>query len=210
MPFYLKKRITKENIMKMIKTAFVGFVLFASSLANAGLIDLTPSESAYTTVNGLDWLDWSATDNMSNSSALSAYSGWRLATVAEAKSLMSLAFANVVYDSENIARLNGSYSSNFNAFASLFGITCTTCGNTGVYAQVSGIGLVGTRYLNSNSIYAFNGYLSSKYNGNIAQHHAGIALVRSATLASVEVPEPSTFAIFALGIMGLASRRFKK
>jgi len=27
---------------------------------------------------------------------------------------------------------------------------------------------------------------------------------------STEVPEPSTLAIFALGIMGLASRRFKK
>lgn len=30
------------------------------------------------------------------------------------------------------------------------------------------------------------------------------------TLHYTEVPEPSTLAIFALGIMGLASRRFKK
>ena len=30
------------------------------------------------------------------------------------------------------------------------------------------------------------------------------------TLESVNVPEPSTFAIFALSLMGLASRRFKK
>jgi len=36
----------------------------------------------------------------------------------------------------------------------------------------------------------------------------GVALVRAAS--STSVPEPSTLAIFALGIMGLASRRFKK
>lgn len=30
------------------------------------------------------------------------------------------------------------------------------------------------------------------------------------SVTTVEVPEPSTFVIFALGIMGLASRRFKK
>ncbi|WP_025566108.1 PEP-CTERM sorting domain-containing protein [Psychromonas sp. SP041] len=42
----------------------------------------------------------------------------------------------------------------------------------------------------------------------------GVALYRNAeTIASantVTVPAPSTFAIFALGMIGLASRRFKK
>ncbi|GAA6170633.1 hypothetical protein NBRC116592_03030 [Colwellia sp. KU-HH00111] len=40
-------------------------------------------------------------------------------------------------------------------------------------------------------------------------HRLGSWLVRSQT-ASNTVPEPSTLAIFALGVIGLASRRFKK
>lgn len=35
-------------------------------------------------------------------------------------------------------------------------------------------------------------------------------IVDSFTMSSAKVPEPSTFAIFALGMIGLASRRFKK
>jgi hypothetical protein len=38
----------------------------------------------------------------------------------------------------------------------------------------------------------------------------GIGLNNLRSFASTDVPEPSTLAIFALGIMGLASRRFKK
>ena len=38
----------------------------------------------------------------------------------------------------------------------------------------------------------------------------GIALTRLVQQNTVDVPEPSTLAIFALGIMGLALRRFKK
>jgi hypothetical protein len=38
----------------------------------------------------------------------------------------------------------------------------------------------------------------------------GLAEVHFGGEAATHVPEPSTFAIFALGLMGLASRRFKK
>ena len=40
---------------------------------------------------------------------------------------------------------------------------------------------------------------------------AAISNVRGKTFEpSTEVPEPSTLAVFALGLMGLAARRFKK
>ena len=53
--------------------------------------------------------------------------------------------------------------------------------------------------------------MSSSYNWNYADHtgHAN-ALRNFAYNSSTEVPEPSTLAIFALGMIGLASRRFKK
>ena len=45
------------------------------------------------------------------------------------------------------------------------------------------------------------------------QQHNSTMLVRTASVVTsptTSVPEPSTLAIFALGIMGLAARRFKK
>ncbi|MER2491115.1 PEP-CTERM sorting domain-containing protein [Catenovulum sediminis] len=46
---------------------------------------------------------------------------------------------------------------------------------------------------------------NSTFPNNLAFFHTGSLLVRA-----VNVPEPSTIAIFALGMIGLASRRFKK
>jgi hypothetical protein len=48
-----------------------------------------------------------------------------------------------------------------------------------------------------------NGYIG--FNGNIV-----LAEFQATSNAKVAVPEPSTLAIFALGLMGLASRRFRK
>lgn len=47
---------------------------------------------------------------------------------------------------------------------------------------------------------------------NYYRNSIGVALTRISTVpsTSLPVPEPSTFAIFALGMVGLASRRFKK
>jgi len=42
--------------------------------------------------------------------------------------------------------------------------------------------------------------------GNVTSTVAGLVLIKD----QVEVPEPSTLAIFALGMIGLASRQFKK
>jgi hypothetical protein len=71
----------------------------------------------------------------------------------------------------------------------------------------------GWRYLSSNQDYYFGwsqlkiGSLSQVQ--SFANNTPGGAIALNQT-ASVNVPEPSTLAIFALGLMGLASRRFKK
>jgi hypothetical protein len=66
----------------------------------------------------------------------------------------------------------------------------------------------------------FFGYTSNKYfnsieiqgngNGGVGFYNFAIDNFQFGGAAQTEVPEPSTLAIFALGLMGLASRRFKK
>lgn len=70
--------------------------------------------------------------------------------------------------------------------------------------------------LSTSTIYLFDfGSGNTQTNGQ-AMAFAGnasapsYAYTATPTLESVSVPEPSTLAIFALGLMGLASRRFKK
>lgn len=47
-------------------------------------------------------------------------------------------------------------------------------------------------------------------NDPLVSNWAGFVLIKDASQNSESVPEPSTLAIFALGLMGLASRKFKK
>jgi hypothetical protein len=54
---------------------------------------------------------------------------------------------------------------------------------------------------------AFNSYMGfTAGTGGLGNYHK----IDNFTIAKTEVPEPSTLAIFALGMIGLASRRFKK
>jgi len=48
------------------------------------------------------------------------------------------------------------------------------------------------------------------YGSHNATHHMPLAFYRVNSATSNVVPEPSTLAIFVLGVMGLATRRFKK
>ncbi|MBA6293637.1 PEP_CTERM-anchored TLD domain-containing protein [Colwellia sp. MB3u-70] len=82
---------------------------------------------------------------------------------------------------------------------------------TGGYAHAIGVNGAGTHsagYANNASAY---------YNGNVnILGGAGLSQFKLLELETVtfaqatDVPEPSTLAIFALGMIGLASRRFKK
>jgi hypothetical protein len=187
--------------LKMMKAAFAGTILAISGFANAGIID----HGGYTEVNGIDWLDWTTTLGMTESAALGVNVGWRGATEAEMELLMNAMFPTTfVFDANGINNtdVGNAYPTEMSRFLELFGATDN--GNT--YATAVGSGLVGfdsSAYAGLYSdtspreqVYASVGY-SANWNG--------VALVRSA-----DVPEPSTLAIFALGMIGLASRRFKK
>jgi hypothetical protein len=196
---------------KCLKATLISLLLVCScigNIANAGLIDSTPTKASYTTLNGLDWLDWSLTTNMTNSIALANYKGWRLATAEEASDLMHLAFGSLTYNSFNQVQLSGSsYFPNYDLLESLFGRTGENISREiySTLAQVSGFGLIGATKVSRSSSFlnVYKGYNLAIVSGDTAFSDYGIALVR-------EVPEPTTLAIFALGIIGLASRRYKQ
>ncbi len=178
-------------------------MLSICSFANAGIVN----NGSYTTVDGLDWLDWTLTQDLTQSEALAANLGWRPATLIEMESMMNTMFStSLTYDTKGIDwNLAGvaNASTLKSSFIALFGETGS---NNSTFATVEGLGIVGFDALayagfgrtgRNTLIYSDIGYRSS---------WTGVAMVRS----GFSVPEPSTLAIFALGMIGLASRRFKK
>ena len=223
---------------KFLKTVILGLVFSANSLvstANAGLII---DNGSFTTVNELDWLDLTATQGLSVSQALANNSGWELATKTQFYN-MYYEFFNFKNDEvlgvnssvdwihvaggEKLTLEEGSdYASN--SFSEFFGITASGSYSDYLYSYSLG------KYLADSGDYVTGGVYVKDYfdrsdtlqtsmkqsvwwdddnpTGNEGKSF-GTYLVRSATDAT-EVPEPSTLAIFALAMIGLASRRINK
>jgi hypothetical protein len=225
-PFSFKKCITKENKMnlKMLKAALAGLVLSVSGFASAGLIfgDLSyESGDAYVTdsLNNREWarLDffrgtvtqWNSEFNDVNSDLY----GFNFSGALDAD-----LFADAAFGVDNYDVLSQQYPIKSGVNANLF-------------TQVMGDGYG----LNSNNIWKYfrtdtpqNSdnitymWLSGQNLNSTVLNHDGVNsspdsysnsmsfLVYRDLNQVTDVPEPSTLAIFALGIMGLASRRFKK
>jgi hypothetical protein len=183
---------------KFIRTFLIGAVLSVSGLANAAIID----NGTYTTVDGLDWLDFTSTTNMSQTTALATFAsdGWRTANLVEMQSLMDTMFGTQFTTGVHSSWIDvgSAGASDKSQFAALFGDTNPRGGVLSL-ATVQDVGLVG---FNTNRRYG--GCTFCSFSTASASSLRGIALVRS------EVPEPSTLAILALGMIGLASRRFQK
>ena len=214
----------KGNTMniKMLKSALAGLVLSVSGLANAGLINsdylnLNDNLAVYDDVQNLTWLDISVSSGWSSntwSSLIQQDSGWRLALNSEVESLFNQAFSTFydVYPANTnyIDTIDSDLVTNFNDFQSLFGIHAfgsNTITNTyGRYIDEDGIHrLMGVSgWSSTNRIWGLEA--SGTYSLS-ADTGMGIYLVRD---EMESIPEPTTLAIFALGIIGLASRRFKK
>jgi hypothetical protein len=180
----------------MFKKLLPLLFLFAGFQANAALID----NGDYSTdvESGLDWLDWTLTQNKTQAEALTLFSGagWRVATHAEAFELIGNQF-DVVINSVGIGY--GNTSSTWDAdtarFIDLFG---STNGAASTYASIEGMGLFGPSH---SSLAA--GYGPSSY-GAVGRHatYMGVALVKVAA-----VSEPAIIALFALGLVGIGFAR---
>jgi hypothetical protein len=191
------------------------------------------------TNNGTEWLQWDVTIGESISSALGKYAseGWMLASNSQMAGLFTdFGWGSSVQDDGNIIT-RGTFSastdeSSMDKFIELFGSTyfvdrnrrCREQGAGGLGCSMSvsiygsdldNDGLYKTANIYSDFVYCRDGcrnhedtaHIVHDYYANVSysSRGVGIALVRV-----VEVPAPSTVLIFALGLMGLAARRFKK
>lgn len=187
----------------------------------------------------LEWLQWSETAGNSIESALANpfYGGWELASNTQMYELFT-AFGFNANPNENESANTYSAStidldeSPEDYFIQLFGgthgINTNPLYGEGIDALMFTRAYFG-RDLDNDGLYNLasvtsdytinftdhtsrNGYNANKYldfsPDTESFHTYGVALVRS--LRPVSVPEPSTIAIFTLGMIGLASRRLKK
>jgi hypothetical protein len=198
---------------KFLKVVGASILLASGPNANAYLIDFIDNGKYTTdTREGLDWLDWSSTTAMTQADALNLYRGdrYRVASSTEIETLLYDFFQ--VSPSRYVGNYlpMRSYSEYYplqQIFAALFGATSAFHSS---YVALDTEGLFGADPLNT---YAG---CTLAYCGmpGYAFTNAGIPLVRSTVPlvpdSVVPVPVPGTLAIFALGLVAMVSRRFKK
>ncbi len=200
--------------------------------ANAGLITigaLSSNDDGSTDVitdslNNLEWLRWdqlkgkSHTELLVETAATGAYSGWSIAGVAEANWFLKALYDDAdlgdcsLNEGHQFCAQNGSFSSE--EYTSLLGDSYTVGASSTdaawFYDDEISDGKAGYLLLDSSSF-------SQKFNefGLIAQTETNALFTGDNSTGwlmyrTTAVPEPRTLAIFALGVLGLSFRRFKK
>ena len=221
-----------------LKSVAAALIISVSGLANASLIfsneDLISAGDDLIIqdhVNDMQWGNWSYTKGASVNNFLSnsafANKGFRLATQQDLELLFNTAgAAKIDYDgswqvspaeeaaNKSAIRLLNSFTNH-----SITDNWADTSGNKWIHSfydngiDNNSVGFVrfNSEYRGVIDIYSRNfTNRDSTYSQN-ATSAWSMMLVRNGSVSDVSsVPEPSTLAIFALGIMGLASRRFKK
>jgi hypothetical protein len=223
---------------RILITMIASVCLTVSGLANAVPIThnnytLNDSTNIVTHTDGTEWLQWDVTKGISIKDALHIYAsdGWVLAGNVQ----MGALFADFGWFSDPDESVQTSNASPFtdgidespmDMFLMLFGNTRENSGypyGTGTNAffgidALYGDDEDGDNFYNLARVLSDRTYLGSGiggiafttsdkffYSSNSRLSPNSVALVRVKY-----VPEPSTLAIFALGMIGLASRRFKK
>ncbi|WP_291623653.1 PEP-CTERM sorting domain-containing protein [Colwellia sp.] len=180
--------------------------------ANAGLITGTTTNTSIDTITGFEWLDFSFTVGMSYNSVLSSSfvvsEGYEIATFDQVKDLWLSAgrFTDVNAGANSILTNMGCMS------YLVFGTTCDQVGEewTGAYYKSN---TASVNFMLVDTRDGVNGLFLESWAGSVGKadvFRSDIAAYLVRTTTQQEIPEPSTLAIFALGIFGLASRRFKK
>lgn len=187
---------------------------------NAALVD----NGAYTTdsVSGLDWLDLSATFDMTLSDAQAANSGWRLATDSEVNNLFSQLFPNFYETASNcneftnycgISDSNNGASADQAArvdnFVLLFGAAYSTNPDLIVSRGLYRDDLNNLRYMGIIDEYSSNRVFGMDYTAilpeDISVSNIGTYLVRSSV-----VPIPAAVWLFGSALAGLGWMRRKQ
>jgi hypothetical protein len=145
---------------------------------------------------------------MTGPEALAEYDGWRYATATEGISLIKALFPTLELNNNTFVE-GTQLADEFAKLVDLFGITMNERQMIGSYGMIYGVTIIGAR-THPGSIrrpeeghWVFTATDYSRYDGTTRVSIAGIAIVR-------EVTEPTSLSILALGLLGFASRRFKK
>lgn len=202
---------------KMLKAAFAGLVLSVSVFANAGIISGTEytDDGKLVDLQDLEWLTWDETYGISRTSIEAGYNGllaqgWRYATTDELGTLFASLWGGV--NGWNSANYDGSQWlwENFDNPDFLSGNVLSRFGDLHVGATTNYNAhwrAASTDYINESGWFSSNYGASFNFLDTLVKHETNAS---SVLVRDVDVPEPSTLAIFALGMIGLASRRFKK
>tara|TARA_R110000744_G_scaffold20143_12_gene52948 strand:+ start:964 stop:1671 length:708 start_codon:yes stop_codon:yes gene_type:complete len=234
MPSYSQECIIKESIMniKMLKAAVAGLVLSVSGFANAGLIEHI-SNGDFETGDFTGWNvvntgsgSWNINDGTFGTAFGTNQSIGGLYDVVSTQAgpgfhnlyqdvLLSNSFDSLILSWDDRIQSNAPFSDPNQEWRVLieditgsliYEVYSTDPGDTN--PQV-GPNLRSYDLTSTLSSYAGqNIRVSFEQQDNAANFSATLDNV--SFTSTVNVPEPSTLAIFALGIMGLASRRFKK
>jgi len=208
--------------INILKTAFLGLILSLGSAANAGvitgLLDYDSTSGIITnTQTGLTYFNWGEADGLTYQQTIDAtdvggiYEGYHIANSTEGMAFFDAATINKVNPTGTVFILNPEGI-----------LPGDRVGGTPVEAWAwflsDSDGFAHTIHIdNSLNITGFEVLSNYRkiadtniYNGNIGGFPAVSWLLVEDEDSKQSIPEPSTFAIFALGLIGLASRRFKK
>ena len=185
--------------LKFIRTGLLAVAILSTSFVNAGLITSSGdfsrnSDDNYFTGAGLIWLGWEVTVNSSVAQSVIDNPGYRFATRTEIDSLMVQFFGTVYGDLTDGLVEQSPVPFDVALFRTVTNNNYWTISRASIDINTE-FGTFGVTRRDK-LLRAFDpGWHRDGFHST--------ALVR-------DVPEPSTLAIFALGMIGLASRRFKK
>jgi hypothetical protein len=204
---------------KLATAALLSASMFIAATAQAevttvGALTLGDSSDTYVTdsLNGLEWLRWTPVKNLTISEIETQingglYSGWSIANYTQ-----SALFVDAVYfggPSDTCSNGNNYCGvMNLNGLRNMMGFVTPSHNNQhnyGFFIDDDGVD-IGTMADNTGntSIYHTAPYITDMS----LVPYGSFMLVRSSSIA--DVAAPGAFAALALGLMGFASRRFKK
>jgi len=191
--------------LQFLKTAFTGFILIASSLANAGLITLSETQSQTVDFQNFtfDWVisDWAAGTSAELTIELQADLG-------QSGELAFIDIESVTLGS------HGEFSLGLDGWSpvTVGGINGWRVDRTFIITSADMAAILADDIFKLSVNYTTN----ADFGNGVALAYGSLGGVAPYVKVDVAysniatVPETSTLAIFALGLMGLASRRFKK
>ena len=195
-------------------------------VANATLItDLTERDwkvagdkaLTYDSSTGLEWLDltWTLGNSILDTEAESFFGDFRWATESEIENVFDAVLLGSGYRTSTNPSVNSAASQFLNMFGTPSDSATEVQGvSRGSVKSISGdltsYGLGHVSHFPSSQFVAVNDPLTNCcWIESNSQKGVGSWLVRAGASTAV-VPEPSSLAIFALGVIGLTTRRFKK